>query len=408
MSRLLAPEHFGLIAIVTVFMIGLGMFTDIGTGPSIIQSERGHEKDYLNTAWTVQVIRGYALWLICIVAAYPLSVFYHEPQLVWLIPVSGFTAVISGYASTGIFTSNKKLDLKQQTLYEVFSQILAIVVMVIVAKINPSVWALVAGSLFSAIYKTITSHRLDPSVKNQFHWDKQAAKSMVHFGGWVLVSTMLGFFVNSGSSLILAKFLSMKELGLFSMGVTLAKVVEQVFNQISSRVIIPTYAQIKTQPLPDILQKIRKIRLGVMLAFLPPLWVMVIFSHQIIAICFDSRYAETAWIMQLFAASFIPAIVNGVSQFYIALGHSHILARVSLIKAVIYFASLLTGWWFADGTGMIYGVAASNVCLYFVDIIIQKHYKIWLPKLDMLGFGVSAVVIWLGMQIMQTRFGGGF
>ena len=96
LARLLAPEHFGLIAIVTVFMIALAMFSDVGIGPNIIQSERGEDEDFLNTAWTVQIIRGFLLWFACLVLAWPMSIFYKQPDLALLIPVSGLVAIISG------------------------------------------------------------------------------------------------------------------------------------------------------------------------------------------------------------------------------------------------------------------------------------------------------------------------
>ena len=58
LSRLLFPEAYGLTAIVTVFMVALGMLTDVGLRDSIISNERGDDVDFLNTAWTMQVIRG--------------------------------------------------------------------------------------------------------------------------------------------------------------------------------------------------------------------------------------------------------------------------------------------------------------------------------------------------------------
>ncbi len=62
LARLLFPEAFGLSALVGVFMVGLAMFSDVGIGPSVIRSHRGDDADFLNTAWTIQVIRGLVLW----------------------------------------------------------------------------------------------------------------------------------------------------------------------------------------------------------------------------------------------------------------------------------------------------------------------------------------------------------
>ena len=383
LARLLAPEHFGLIAIVTVFMIALAMFSDVGVGPNIIQSDRGEDEDFLNTAWTVQIIRGVILWLVCLILAWPMSLFYNQPELAMLIPVSGLVAIISGFNSTGIFSKSRDIDLKKQTIIELVAQVGAIVVMIIVALIHASVWALVAGSLFSTFIHMILSHRL-VTMRNKFCWDHEAVQSLITFGRWVMISTMLGFFVNSGSSLILGKFLSMKDLGLFSIGVTLSKVVEQIYNQMVAKIVLPLYAKIKHMNNSEIKIRVKKIRLALMAVFLPPLWILAIFSNQIVGVLFDARYQGTGWILHIFSISFIPIIIAGLGSFYLAVGDSVILVRLTLVKAIIYFSSIYIGWLINGSTGMIYGMAASNALLYFADVYAQSRYSIWLPKIILL------------------------
>src|SRR5688572_26141625 len=63
MAHLLFPGAFGLMLLVNIFLQGLRMFSDIGINPSIIRSKRGGEPVFLHTAWTIQVMRGGALWL---------------------------------------------------------------------------------------------------------------------------------------------------------------------------------------------------------------------------------------------------------------------------------------------------------------------------------------------------------
>ena len=80
LTRLLFPEAFGLMALVTIFMIGLEMFTDLGIVTSIIQNKRGEEADFLNTAWTIKVIRGIVIFICIYLIAGPVAWFYEEPQ----------------------------------------------------------------------------------------------------------------------------------------------------------------------------------------------------------------------------------------------------------------------------------------------------------------------------------------
>ena len=91
LTRLLFEEAFGIMALVTVFMQGLQLFSDIGLGPNIVQNERGDDPKFLNTAWTMQVARGFTLWLIACIGAKPFAEFYGEPMLAWIIPISPST-----------------------------------------------------------------------------------------------------------------------------------------------------------------------------------------------------------------------------------------------------------------------------------------------------------------------------
>ena len=73
LSRLLMPETFGIMVIVTVVQQGLAMFSDVGIQPAIVQHSRGDDSVFLNTAWTTQVLRGVFLWLGTWALAWPVS-----------------------------------------------------------------------------------------------------------------------------------------------------------------------------------------------------------------------------------------------------------------------------------------------------------------------------------------------
>ena len=109
-TRLLAPDAFGMMALVVVFLIGVELLSDVGLRGSVIHHERGDCPDFLDTVWTIQVIRGFALWLVCVAIAYPVSIFYQTPELAQLLPVAALTAVIRGFASTHIYTVNRHLS----------------------------------------------------------------------------------------------------------------------------------------------------------------------------------------------------------------------------------------------------------------------------------------------------------
>lgn len=180
LTRWLEPDLFGLMSLVYVFIVGLHLFSDLGLNTSVVQNKRGDEPAFLNTAWSLQILRGLLLWGICLVIAIPVSQFYGEPRLAILLPIVGFNAVLSGFNSTSLFTLNRHLSVKQLALFELSSQIVSLAVMLIWARISPSIWALVIGGTVSAVFQLIVSHRLNKGERNRPIWDATAVHELLH------------------------------------------------------------------------------------------------------------------------------------------------------------------------------------------------------------------------------------
>ncbi|MGI9315844.1 MAG: oligosaccharide flippase family protein, partial [bacterium] len=105
MTRLLVPEMFAVMAVASIFLLGLNLFSDIGLRQNIVQSERGTDPVFLNTVWVVQILRGVILWLVALGLANALQVVdaaqiwnegsvYADPILPYVLIAISFNAVI--------------------------------------------------------------------------------------------------------------------------------------------------------------------------------------------------------------------------------------------------------------------------------------------------------------------------
>ena len=193
LTRLLFPEAFGLMALVNVFMQGLAMFSDVGIGPSIIQNKRGDDPVFLNTAWTIQVVRGVALWIVSCLIAWPVAKLYGQPMLFQLLPVAGLTALIAGFNSTSLFTCNRNLALGRLTILDFVTQVISISVMCFWAWLFPSVWALVGGGLTGAFIKMILSHTTLPGSAGKTSLRNMGGKINCTFWSMVVCYQPLNF-----------------------------------------------------------------------------------------------------------------------------------------------------------------------------------------------------------------------
>src|ERR1022692_93368 len=149
LTRLFAPELFGLMALMTTVIVGLTLFSHIGLEDSIIQNPRGDDETFVNTAWTIQVLRGAGLWLLTMVVAWPMLRFYPQIHSFWLLPMLGFCCVIGGFASPKMLTMYRHLGVGRLSLLELLSQIVVFLATLLYAYFSPTIWALLFGRIVS-------------------------------------------------------------------------------------------------------------------------------------------------------------------------------------------------------------------------------------------------------------------
>ena len=124
MTRLLAPEMFGVMAIASMVLTILSMMSDLGLQSNIVQSPRGEDPVFLDTAWVVQIVRGVILWVVASLVglglclgqlggAFPQSSVDASPVLPLVIVAGTFSAVTSGLAPTGIALAQRNFDHKR-------------------------------------------------------------------------------------------------------------------------------------------------------------------------------------------------------------------------------------------------------------------------------------------------------
>src|SRR5271165_6075116 len=101
LTRLLAPQLFGLMVIVNTIRMGFELLSDLGIGQNLIYSKNANEPEYYNTAWTLQLIRSFILWTLILVFAPRVAGFYSLPILASVLPFAGLGTICGGLTSVG-------------------------------------------------------------------------------------------------------------------------------------------------------------------------------------------------------------------------------------------------------------------------------------------------------------------
>lgn len=367
LSRLFLPEYFGLLALVTTVIVGLNLFSHVGLQDSIIQNPRGDEPVFLNTAWTLQAIRGGALSLLSIPLAWPVARFYHEPQIITILPILGFTCLIAGFSSPSLLTMGRHLGVGKLSALELLNQFVQFAVSWIWALFQPTIWALVAGRVAAELARTVVSYWMLPEIRPRFTWDAESVRELVSFGRWILIGTALTFLALQSDRLILAKLVSLQMLGVYGIAFALSDVPRQIISQFCSRVGFPFVAKFADRPRPEyreILLKYRKMVLAVGGLAL----IAVVSTGDIFIIhVYTKPYHGAAWMIGILTVGLWHTLLySTVSPAILSLQKAHYNAIAYLVYCISLFIVLPLGFHLSGMLGAVIAVALSDLPVYFV------------------------------------------
>ena len=413
LARLLFPEAFGLMALVTVVTVGLSLFSDVGIGPAIAQNPRGDDPDFLNTAWTIQVIRGFALWAMTLLLAWPVAWVYDAPDLALYLPIAGIALVIAGFNPTRIETAHRHLLVGRLTALDLAAQAIGVVTMVLLAWTTGSVLALVLGGVIQAGAKLVLTHHGLPGARNRFRWEKKAAEELIRFGKWIFLSTAFWFLTSQGDRAILGRFVPLDVLGVYNIGYFLASFPMLLGHAVNQRLMIPVYRDKPADGPPENRRKHRLLRAGLSAVILSMLLLMAWIGPWLTDLLYDARYQQAGVMIVLISLALAPAVITMTyDQAALAAGDSRAFFVFTATRALLQTGLFLLGTlWF----GLPGGIAALGLAMlgaYPVLVWLARRHGAWDPLHDLLctlivaAIGVGALVWhWDAVQALILALG---
>ncbi|MDJ0618167.1 MAG: oligosaccharide flippase family protein [Calothrix sp. MO_192.B10] len=408
LTRLLQPEFFGLMAFVNTLRMGLTLFSDIGIGQNIINSKRGDEPSFLNTAWTLKIIRGFVIWFVCLLISFPIAFFYNDQRLLWLIPVVTIYSVLDGFSSTSIHTLNRRMELGKLSLYELVLQFCYFSTLIFFVWLYPSLWTLAIGTLIPGVYRLVSSYWLIPKYSNWFEWDKDAVKEILSFGKWMFLASGFMFAAEQADYMILGKLLSFKMLGVYIIAYTLASIPRETIKVLSNKVIFPAIAKQSDLPRHILREKILTQRRILLIGFAIFLAALVTTGDLVVSFLYDQRYRDAGWIMPILCCGmWFSLLFYTISPALLALGKPLYSAQSNFARfAIIAIAVPLLFEKFGV-VGAVIAIALSDLPLYLTNL-----YGLWREKLfcfsqDMAATGFFVAVLSL-FFVIRNNLGFGF
>ncbi|WP_037938395.1 oligosaccharide flippase family protein [Sulfitobacter geojensis] len=411
LARLLFPESFGIMALVTMMLIGLTLISDMGIAQSIMQSKRGDDPDFLDTAWTLQIMRGAVLWIAACALALPAAAFYEQPVIALMLPLAAISLLLAAFEPIRVETANRHLLIGRVTALDLAATITGIVAMVVLAWVTRSTWALVAGWVVTAIVRLALMWLFLPGRGNRLHWEKSAGTELLHFGLWIFLSSICGLLVSQGDRAILGKFLSIDGLGIYNIGMFLASFPLMLGTMITSRVLIPLYREHLNTEDQTARKRLFKLRYYLTALMLAVLFVLALIGPWVVQVLYDSRYVAAGGIIVAVASVQMITVVSlTYDQAALATGDSRGFFGVSLTKALLSTGGFLIGVSLNGLFGAVTGLGIALLLYHPFIVLLARRHKAWDGRHDVLFLPLAvllgALAIWVNWTDVQVLIPG--
>ena len=407
-AALLFEEAFALAALAMAVLQGLAMFSDLGIGPSVVQHRRGDDRDFLDTAWTLQVIRASVIAVIASLLGWPMAAMYSatDPmaaQLVWLLPLAAVSTFFAGLNSPRFMTAARHIELGKVTAVELVSQIVGIAVMLTLAWWTREVYALIVGGVVAALCTATLSYTVFDWRPPRFYVELSAFWDMFHFGKWLFVSTLFTFLALQSDKFLFPSVFPLDVVGIYVIAASFATLAPALLGRLQLMIAFPLYSRAATKQgqlkyIFDLFKPIILALGGVMAAG------MIGISDTFIRIAYDERYAMAGKIIPILAFASWFIVLEGIyGAVFLATGRASWVALTNSAKVLVFVPAFLvaqaTGSFLLTVATVLMGDVAKAVVAIFMarrlglrDISIDLIYTVYIVTV---GGTVFVSGIWL-------------
>jgi teichuronic acid exporter len=393
LARLLAPEQFGLIGMLSLFIALANTFLDSGFSNALIQKK---DADYVDecSMFYFNLFIGALLTLALFLAAPLIANFYRQPSLTGLTRALSFGILIEAFDLVQTTRLTRSLDFKTQLKATLLGTLVSGLAGIAAAYLGCGVWSLVIQSLTDDILSTMTlwiicdwRPALVLSVKS--------LKGMFGFGSRLLLSSLVSTFFNNLNQAFIGKVFSAASLGLYTRASSLTSVVIDATSNTLGRVLYPAFASVQ-----DDLERLKRgfrksITLTTFVHF-PMMVGLVVVARPLIVILFSAKWLGCVLFLQLLCISGLLYPLHLINLDILkAKGRSDLFFRLEVIKRTLIIISIIITYRWGI-SAMLTGQIVVSVIAYFLNSYYSEKmigYSVRTQILDVLpSFVISCLM----------------
>ena len=369
LARLLAPEDFGLAAIVLSTIMIMEGLTAVALGSVLIYEKTPTRDDY-DTAWTISVIRGLMLGGIVLLATYPIVAFVGDDRLFWPLVVIALKPVLMGANNPRFVDFEKNLRFHIPVICMLSTRTASVSVTIYLALTMKSYWALVIGDLVAVVTMLILSYVMRPHPP-RFTLSK--FKKFFDFSLWITLSVALGTLNTNLDAIFTGGLINVRAAGLMSMSKQITEIATFELSNALARALFPGLATIRDRREYLKTKVVEGLGYSAIL-FLPIGMGLASVAAPAVRLALGEQWGDTVSIIQVWAPIFaLQCVFNIARPLALALGETKAIFIV-ILKQTLFRMPLFIGAVLLFGLpGAVAAVAIDR--LYFVALRVELMEK---------------------------------
>ncbi|SFR36019.1 lipopolysaccharide biosynthesis protein [Halogeometricum limi] len=246
LARLLGPTAFGVFGIATLAIHAFQRLTQMGLDEALVSNREDDVNAYLDTAWTLRLIRGLTLAAVVYFSAPFIGSVFDAPNVVPVIRVLGIVPLLGGIQNPGIVYFSKDMAFHKQFGLQMGARLFETAVSLGIALYDPTIWALVGGLLANKAARVVVSYLLH-DYRPRVALDVGRASEMLDYGRWIFVSGALSYLSNEGDDAFVGWFLGSTALGYYTLAFRLSNAPATEVTHTISQTVFPAYAKLQDE-----------------------------------------------------------------------------------------------------------------------------------------------------------------
>ncbi|MBN1816828.1 MAG: lipopolysaccharide biosynthesis protein [Sedimentisphaerales bacterium] len=365
LARLLAPGHFGLMALVLAASQLFEALTEVGIRQAVVQNKNSENHTFQNAAWWFSAVRGLFLYGLGWLAAPWLAQFYKEPALTPLLQVAFLVLVFNGMTSPGLFILEKKLRFGKVVLATQGAGLVGTIISLVLAMYYPNVWSLVVGFVAEAFLRCIASFLIFP-YRPDFCFERKSAGDLFRYSRGMVGLPILTYLFVQADIFVLGRLTSKEMLGFYSMALALATMPQMLFTRIAGPMILPVFSEMQDQT-ERLRENLLRMSNVVYLFGLPMAVCLGIFAQPVLTLVYGESYGQvsTAFVLLNFYVLLYMASIF-IATAYMAVGRPELHRSFTLFRVVLIGMSIYPAvrWAGVDGAA-----AVRVLCMVLAGIL---------------------------------------